>query len=264
MRYFQCFIIFLLATVSVAAKGIHAEFNNPPKAILIVGPQQDGTSEAISEMNRIADFLKSKGVEVLSFYDKNSDWEKIKKAAEGASILIYAGHGSEKCGLHLSKSVSNEEIVSGLKLKKNAMVLFQSVCYGAGSTAGDNVDIGLKEAEKRVTNYARAFIEKGAGCYFAINSDGGVLEFLTDFYKGKSVQECFENSTEFFYKMEKNQKSLLGDNLNIAIASSDTSGTATRTTYINGVKKVEKVPVVKGYDIAYISSPDFSLKTLLK
>ena len=264
MRYFQCFIIFLLATVSVAAKGIHAEFTNPPKAILILGPQQDGTSEAISEMNSIADFLKSKGVEVLSFYDKNSDWEKIKKAAEGASILIYAGHGSEKCGLHLTKSVSNEEIVSGLKLKKNAMVLFQSVCYGAGSTAGDNVDIGLKEAEKRVTNYARAFIENGAGCYYAINSDDGVLEFLTDFYKGKSVQEWFVKSTAIFFKIEKNQKSSLGDNLNFAGASMDMGGTTTRTTYVNGVKKVEKVPVVKGYDIAYISSPDFNLKTLLK
>jgi hypothetical protein len=264
MRFIYFFLIFLFATVKLATAGLYSDFNNPAKAILIVGPQQDGTIEAISEMNRIADFLKSKGVEVLSFYDKNSDWEKIKKAAEGASFLIYSGHGTDKCGFSLSKTVSNEEIISGLKLKKDAMVLFQSVCYGAGSTAGDNVDIGLKEAEKRVTNYARAFIENGAGCYFAINSDDGVLDFLTDFYRGKSVQECFEKSTAIFFKIEKNQKSSLGDNFKIAIASSDTSGTATRTTYINGVKKVEKVPVVKGYDIAYISSPDFNLKALLK
>ncbi len=255
----MCCLVFVLNITFAQNKS-----NEKLKAVLIVGPQEDATRESISGMNSIADFLKSKGVEVLCFYDQNSDWEKIKKAAEGASIFIYDGHGSEKCGFTLSESVSNEEIISGLKLKKGAMVLFQSVCYGAGSTAGDNVDIGLKEAEKRITNYAKSFIVKGAACYFAVNTNNGVLNFLTDFYKGKSVQECFETSTANFFKIEKNQKSSLGDNLNIAVASFDMGGTATRTTYINGVKKVEKVPSVKAYNVAYISSPDFNLKTLMK
>lgn len=256
---------FILSTslhISVA-QAQQSPNSDPAKAVLIVGPQEDGTKDAITKMNRIYTFLKANGVEVERFYDGNSDWEKIKKAADGASILVYSGHGNESCGFSLSETVSNEEIIKNLKLKKNALVLFQSVCYGAGSSAGDDIDIGLKEAEKRVTNYAKAFIEKGIGCYFAVNTDDGALAFLKSFYAGKTVQQCFEDAAEIFYKVEKLEKASLGENMKIGIASSNWGGTATRTTYTNGVKKVEKVASVKDYSIAFIADPEFSLKKLL-
>lgn len=257
-----CFLLIGLTSSANINAFLGAENTEPLKAVLIVGPQEDGTKSAIVQMQKVASFLKSKGVTVFTFFDKDTDWEKIKKAADGAAFFIYSGHGNSSCGFTLSKPITNEEIIKNLNLKKNALVLFQSVCYGAGSSAGDDIDIGLKEASIRVTNYAKAFIEKGTGCYFAINSNDGALDFLKDFYAGKTVQQCFEKSIEFFYKIGKVEKSSLGENLKIAIASSDWGGTATRTTYTNGVKKVEEVPNVKSYSIAYISHPDFNLVKL--
>ena len=258
--------IFLVLTLAIPGFIFCRPFVNydkePLKAVIIVGPQEDETSTSIKDMYKVVEFLKSKGVVVHCYYDRNTDWNQIVKASQDASILIYDGHGSDDCGFNLKESVSAVEIKKSLHLKKNALVLFQSVCNGAGSSAGDLKDIGLAEAERRVTKYAKTFIESGAGCYFAINSVDGVYDFLNDFFDGSTVNKCFENSAEDFYDIEKVQNSSLGQNLHIGIASSYWEGTNTLITYTNGVKKVEKVPSVKSYNIAYISKKDFSLKNL--
>jgi hypothetical protein len=147
-------------------------------------------------------------------------------------------------------------------LKKNALVLFQSVCYGAGSSAGDDTDIGIVEAEKRVLNYAKTFVNNGVGCYFAINSNSGVHDFLEDFFEGKTLKQCFSKSTEHFFKVEKLAKLPAYDNMMLGIASMNAGGTTTRTTYTNGVKKVEQLPSVKSYLVAFVSSEDYDIDKL--
>lgn len=252
-----CCLVFVLNITFAQNKS-----NENLKAVLIVGPQEESTAQSIAGMNKIASLLKSKGVEVHCFYDKNTDWEKIKKAANDASILVYDGHGNENGRFFLDKDISKEAIARDLKLKKNALVLFQSVCYGAGSSAGDDTDIGIVEAEKRVLNYAKTFVNNGVGCYFAINSNSGVHDFLEDFFEGKTLKQCFSKSTEHFFKVEKLAKLPAYDNMMLGIASMNAGGTTTRTTYTNGVKKVEQLPSVKSYLIAFVSSEDYDIDKL--
>jgi hypothetical protein len=259
------------------------------KAVLIVGPQEDGTASAIESMNTMAALFKSHGVKVLCFYNKNADWNKIKEASKEANFFVYSGHGStmgeggKTGGLCLTSMISSKEIINELKLKNNAVVIFKSVCGGAGSSADDNGDIGINEALQRVTDYAQPFFRIGASCYFANNVEDGCLLFLNKFFSGNGVGDCFKESTKTATlttitngvktveqivpegtKIEVSKEFRYDKNKQISIASSDWGGTVTRTSYTNGVKKVEQIPSSKDYDIAYVANPDFTINDLMK
>ncbi|MFZ4706922.1 MAG: hypothetical protein ACOYMF_13025, partial [Bacteroidales bacterium] len=233
------------------------------KAVLVVGPQEDGTNDAIQSMDEIADFLSSKGISVQRFYDKQAVWNRIIASSKDASIFIYCGHGStlggngRVGGLCLTTMISSEELISELKLQRNAMVVFKSVCNGAGSSAGDDGDIGVEEAVRRVSDYSAPFFKIGASCYYADNMSKGCLDFLKNFFIGKSIKECFIESANTWAHIETERTFLFDDSMKISIASINWGGTAVRTSYSNGVKTVENIPSSKNYDIAFVANPDF-------
>ena len=243
---------------------------DPLKAILIVGPLEDITDSSIESMDKIAGLLKSKGVKVHRFYNTNADWDKIKAASKGANFFIYSGHGStlgeggKSGGLCLQSMVSSNRIVEELELHSNAIVIFKSVCRGAGSSADDSGDIGIGEATIRVSDYATPFFKIGASCYYANNLGDGCLTFLSDFFSGKTIKECFELSAKRWTKIELSKKYPWDNAKEISIASTDWGGTTTRTTYANGLKKVEKIPTSKQYNIAYVGYPDFTIYDVMK
>ena len=63
----------------------------------------------------------------------------------------------------------NLKIENELELRDNAMVLFQSVCRTAESSAGDKGDIFVKLAKQRISDYTEPFIKNGASVYYANN-----------------------------------------------------------------------------------------------
>ena len=238
------------------------------QAVLIVGDHQDRTSSAIKEMEVLHSFFKEKDVKVKTFYHPNTSWDEIVNVSKNASFFVYSGHGlkwkknGKYGGLDLEKSISSEDIINDLKLKPNAIIIFKSVCGGAGSSASDDGDIGIEKAIERVSDYSRPFFNIGASAYYASNYGNGCLSFLTDFFKVKTIKECFDNSISWSAKLETEQKYKYDRKKNIGIASSDWGGTVTKTSYRNGVKTVTEVPASKDYTIAYVSNPRFSISTL--
>jgi hypothetical protein len=265
---------FLLLIVVFQFQGIALFSQNNAKksleAILIVGHQEDGTNEAIERIDKIAVLLADNGIVCHKFYNDEANWSEIIKVAPKCSFLVYSGHGSTMGvdgnfgGLCLNKMVSTETLLKELKLMPNALVLFQSVCGGAGSSAGDNGDIGVQTAKNRVYNYAYPFFEVGAGAYFANNYIDGCFEFLEKFLGGSTVQSAYNEVTEFWTKIEfeTDVEGYLGKK--ISVASSDSKGTSTRITYTNGVKKVEQIPTSKRYSIAYSGNPLLTLSMIKK
>jgi hypothetical protein len=239
------------------------------KAVLIVGDQQDGTINAIEDMEEIHSFFKSKNVNVSTFYHPKTSWEDIVKASKDASFFVYSGHGmswpdGKYGGLALNEAISSEEIINDLRLKANAIIIFKSVCGGAGSSASDDGDIGIKKAIERVSDYSKPFLSIGASAYYANNFGEGCLSFLNDFFEGKTMKECFDNSIGWSAKLEIDQKYKYDRIKSIGLASCDWGGTVTKTSYINGVKSVREVPATKDYDIAYVANPTYSISTTLK
>jgi hypothetical protein len=250
--------LLLFTSISIAQKP-KVKSNNKIlkyKAILVVGNSEDNTTSAIQSMNKIAEYLKENGIKTVCFYDKAAKWDDIKKETNGAHFFIYNGHGSPGGGLNIESGGSTKDILE-LKLSKNAVVCFQSVCFGAGSSASDENEISFDEAVKRVKWYAEPFIKSGAGCYYANNWDNGVLGFLTGLFNGKSSKTCFEYyNSEKIISFDKNKQ--------IGLSLSNLGGTSKKTSYINGVKTVKIVPSHKSYDVAWVSNPEFTLKNIGK
>ena len=238
------------------------------KAVLIVGPLQDGTRSAMKEMDKLAALFKEQGVATQTFYDNGAKWDLIKTAAKGAHFFVYSGHGiyggegGTAGGLCIKEWVFAETLIEELELHPGALVIFKSVCMGAGSSAGDRGAISLEEATTRVADYSSAFFKAGAGCYYANNLGDGCYDFLDDFFEGKPVQECFETSAKTWAKIESHHKMAPGDERYLGIASIDWGGKSTLTTYTNGVKKVRQVKNSKSYSIAYVGKPSYSISAL--
>jgi hypothetical protein len=258
-------IIYIFMCLPILGFSQHSDL----KAVLIVGDIQDGTSSAIENMQEIHTFFKNKNVKVSTFYHPKTSWKDIVRASKDASFFVYSGHGmswpdDKYGGLDLNEAISSEDIKNDLRLKSNAIVIFKSVCGGAGSSASDGGDIGIKKAIERVSDYSRPFLNIGASAYYANNFGEGCLSFLNDFFEGKTMKECFDNSIGWSAKLEVDQNYRYDRSKSIGVASCDWGGTVTKTSYINGVKSVREVPATKDYDIAYVANSRYNISTLKK
>lgn len=245
--------------------------STPLQALLIIGYEPFGeiSQSKIKGMNEIAALLQQHDIVVHQYYHTEATWDNIVAKAKQCHILIYSGHGSwlgqdgKAGGLCLNpSSVSTAKILEELQLQDNALVIFKSVCMGAGSSAGDDDDIGIQEARERVRHYANPFFQIGAAAYYANNYKRGTLKFLSDFLDGVPLQEAYQTSTKLWTTIEFEVPFEYDTTKMFSIASSPGGGTAVRTTYINGVKTVEKIPNPKNYSIAYVGAPVYSIRHL--
>ncbi len=244
-------------------------FQVPLEAVLVVGNTEESTKSAMSQMDTLANIFIKNGVKVTKFYDKNTNWEAIKAASKTASFFVYAGHGSTlglngaSGGFCLKEFIYTKQILEEFQLKKNALVLFKSVCRGAGSSADDLKDIGIKEAVKRVTDYSQPFFSVGASCYYADNFGGGVDLFLNEFFKGNNIAECYKSTIGYdIVNVEYNKPFAYDAKKQIYVSGHISSGIKTVTSYVNGRKTIRKIHPFKEYDIALVGNPNYSLKDL--
>jgi hypothetical protein len=248
-----------------------SNYDSPLEAVLIVGNTEESTASSIKDMNAVALIFQNNGIKVTKFYDRNTNWETIKIAAKTANFFVYSGHGStmgingKTGGLCLNKMISTKQILEELQLKKNAVVLFKSVCGGAGSSAVDSKDIGIEEAATRVTDYAQPFFIIGASCYYADNYGGGIDMFLTNFLAGKTINECYETTTKMPLVHHEIAKPFAPDSKKqIAISSNKSEGVTTLYTFENGKTTRKKIPSFKNYNIAYVGNPTFTIDDLTR
>ncbi len=254
-----CFLV-LLGNFGTSAFGQHR------KALIVNGP--DGMLEAIEAQNLIQ-LMQSSGYEVGYLAGRSATWEKVKSAAQGVHILIYSGHGSilgyDGTGglcLHASNGdgiVSSQTLETSIQLAPNALVLFKSVCRGAGSSAGDNGDIGIREATTRVAAYARPFFTMGASAYYADNYSDGIEGFLELMLQGYTMNEAYKVQVEFWNEIVYEGKLSYAPQMNIGISKSSYSGDAIRTIESGGQTITERIEVEASYDVAFAGRSEYRL-----
>ncbi len=183
----------------------------PLKAVLLVGPIDGNTGtwtmSEIANMELAAQVLIDHGVEVHKFYPGTGTFAEIEAAADGAHFLLYRGHGvydgkipnPTVGGFYLSSGYySPDRIKTNLHLAPNAVVMLYG-CFTAGSSSapGDELDIGITEASRRVAQYSAPFFFVGASGYYA-NWFGNAFErFLTNLFAGQSLGSAYENYFDF-------------------------------------------------------------------
>jgi len=234
------------------------------KAVLIVAYQEDATDDAIAEMKKIENYLLENKVKVKHFYTHECNWTQIKKESYNTDFFIYCGHGSNLGGngsvggLILNTRVTSKQIIEELKFNNKPIIIFKSVCNGAGSSAGDNEDIGIEEAVKRVKSYSDPFFSIGAKIYLANDRNGAITQFFKYFFQGLPISECYNKLNGTYNLVEYFNE--LADGSFLAVSSNKSQGITTRISYVNGRKKVTTFPSIKSYSSAYRGNPNLKIE----
>jgi hypothetical protein len=236
-------------------------------AVLVIGSRMD-SDDSESQMEKIELFLDSIDFKVHTFYDPYNSWDEIKKASEDASIFIYKGHGTHLGidggfgGIVIDEFVSGKRIADELKFKNSPLVMFISVCGGAGSSAGDETDIGISEAQNRVFGSALPFLLVGAKGYYANNYESGVLSCLKLLSENKTLGEAYEITATKWTKIELIEPiddNRVNINYEIGISSKKEGGKSTINHIINEVKTYKQIVRPKNYSIAFAGDPNYRL-----
>ena len=186
-----------LAAVMLAGLGAVAPASAPTtdastsgvKVAIIVGATHGATSTYRSH----ADTLYAEAIKysnnVVKVYSPNATWSAVRAAVNGASIIVYLGHGNgwpspytwdpkytTKNGFGLNSAAGQgdnnnkyygEPYIEQLTPAQNAVVLLFHLCYAAGNSEPGHADPTLSVARQRVDNYAAAFLKTGARAVIA-------------------------------------------------------------------------------------------------
>jgi hypothetical protein len=233
------------------------------KAVFVIGELE--TEDIPNRILELAEYVKSKGVNV-TVYTSPTAWKTIVEGSKNAHIFLYAGHGNGD-GFYLSQGqISSEEIKRDLKLHKNAIVLFNHVCYGAGSSAGDNSQISDEEATKRVEEYSKTFIGLGAGGYYANNINNCMYAFFDSFFSKNPIKHIVMNHRLIDYNVVVTDAPYKYNSaFEILVTRNDyCEGYSTVTTYRNGVKSVSKRKSFPRHSQAFVGNSQLTIIDLLK
>ncbi len=159
------------------------------KVVVVVGPVGSHTAHYKDDANQIVGEARRWTTNVVKVYTPKATWAKVKAAAQGASVLVYLGHGNgwpsiyapfqtlTKDGLGLDPSTGADStrtvyygesyIARDIRLAPNAVVLLYHLCYASGNTEPGLAVGSFADSRERVDNFGAGFIGAGARAVIA-------------------------------------------------------------------------------------------------
>jgi hypothetical protein len=160
------------------------------KVVVIVGPAGAATARYRSEARQAAALARRYTKDVTEIYSPDATWPAVKTALQGASLVIYMGHGNgwpsryrdspypaTQNGFGLNPSSNGDDwthqyfgeskIAASIRLAPNAVVLLNHLCYASGNSEPGLVEGTLGTAKQRVDNFAAGFARAGAAAVVA-------------------------------------------------------------------------------------------------
>jgi hypothetical protein len=178
-----------------------------PKVVLIVGPAGGATPYYKRLADQTAAAAAAYTSDIVKVYSPDATWPAVKTALQGASIVVYLGHGNgwpsiyrdslypptqDGFGLNPHGGAADahqyfgeEQIGSQIKLARNAVVVFSHLCYASGNTEPGLAEGTLDQAQQRVDNYAAGFFRAGAGAVIA-DAYLSPTYYVTSMLRGRS------------------------------------------------------------------------------
>ncbi len=161
-----------------------------PKVVVIVGPAGSATTRYRDEARKAAALARRYTPDVTEVYSPDATWPAVKAALQGASVVIYMGHGNgwpskyrdslyppTQNGFGLNPQAGGGDathqyfgesrIARSIQLAPDAVVLLNHLCYASGLSEPGVVEGTLDQAKQRVDNFAAGFIKAGAAAVIA-------------------------------------------------------------------------------------------------
>ncbi len=172
------------------------------KIVIIVGPVEGTTQTYITDAEVTAGVARKYSSNVVTIYSPNATWANVEPALQGASIVVYYGHGNgwpspykpfqentkDGIGLNTATNPTNGAhtyygatyLAKYIKLAPNAVVILGHLCYSAGnSEMQDPPPATLDIAKQRVDNMGAGWLQTGARAVVSepySNNDGSYIE----------------------------------------------------------------------------------------
>ena len=180
--------LMLLGAATVSAVGVVA--SGGPKVVIIVGPAGSSTDYYRADGDAAYAEALLYTSNVVKVYSPTATWEAAKAALQGASIVIYMGHGNgfpspynstlmtdRQDGLGLNPSAGTDDtttqywgelyLAQDVRLAPNAVVLLHHLCYASGNSESGMPVPTLAVAQQRVDNMAAGWLQTGARAVIA-------------------------------------------------------------------------------------------------
>src|SRR4051794_29766329 len=153
-----------------------AAASSGPKVVIVVGPVGSNTASYKSDSDAAATAALKYTPNVVRLYTPNATWDAVKAALQGASIVVYMGHGNgfpspyastlqrdREDGLGLNPTAGGDDsttkywgeqyIASDIHLAPSAVVILGHHCYASGSSEPGYADPTEAVAKQRVDNF---------------------------------------------------------------------------------------------------------------
>jgi hypothetical protein len=176
-----------LGTVAPVAD---AAAQRPVRVAIIVGPVGDLTDAYRAEAEAAASEARRWSSDVVTVYSPNATWPAVRQALQGASIVVYLGHGNgwpsryrdslypaTQNGLGLNPVAGVDDtahqyfgesyIERQIRLAPGAVVVLSHLCYASGNSEPGLPEGTLDQAHQRVDNFAAGWITAGASAVVA-------------------------------------------------------------------------------------------------
>lgn len=189
-----------------------------PKVAIVVGPAGAATDNYRRLANEAAAAARKYTPNVVRVYSPDATWPAVKQALNGASIVVYLGHGNgfpskyrnslapdTQNGMGLNPNVGatthqyfgEARIAKEISLAKNAVVVLSHLCYASGNSEPGLPEGPLEVGQQRVDNFAAGFIKAGAA---AVIAEGhlGPAYYVQSILAGKgSIDRIWRNSPSY-------------------------------------------------------------------
>jgi hypothetical protein len=187
-----------------------------PRVVLVVGPVGGLTSYYRGLANEAAAEASAAGAQVTKVYSPNATWPAVKHALDGASIVVYLGHGNgwpsiyrdslyppTQNGFGLNPVAGGDDSahqyfgeasVDNVRLAPNAVVVLSHLCYASGNTEPGLPEGSESMAIQRVDNYAAGFIRAGAEAVIAEAHMGPAYYVRNLLRSNESVEQIWRSA----------------------------------------------------------------------
>ena len=180
----------LLPVGAVVAPAAEAAVPNGPKVVIVSGPVGVHNRHYRADADALAKVARKYTKNVVLIKTPHATWAAVKKAAQGASIFVYLGHGNgwpskyrdylwpfSQNGLGLDPATGADgdahvyygeaQVASEIRFAPNAVVLLFHLCYASGNTEPGLPTGSLADKKARVDNYGAGFFAAGARAVIA-------------------------------------------------------------------------------------------------
>jgi flagellar hook assembly protein FlgD len=206
----------LIAVLGIAVPSASAAVGDP-KVVIIVGATHGSTASYRAKADAAYAEARKYTTNISRVYSPYATWAAVKKATEGATVVIYFGHGNgwpspytydptyaTKDGFGLNASWGDgdynnkyygEPSVSTLKMAPGAIVMLHHLCYASGNSEPGNAEPTVTVARQRADNYAAGFLKAGAAAVL-VDGHSGPERYLRDlFTTHQSLLDMWRNQS---------------------------------------------------------------------